>query len=40
MQFIMIKFSYNGQSYGATGERYIYGACLFLGKLLSIFPNF
>jgi len=22
---------YNGQSYGATGERYIYGACLFLG---------
>ena len=39
MQFIMVKLSYNGQSYGATGERYIYGACLFLGKLLSIFPN-
>ena len=25
--------SYNNQ-YGATGERYIYGACLFLGKLV------
>ena len=36
MQFIIIILRYNGQSYGATGERYIYGACLFLGKLLSI----
>ena len=40
MQFIIINYNiilrYNGQSYGATGERYIYGACLFLGKLLSI----
>ena len=39
MQFLIIILRYNGQSYGATGERYIYGACLFLGKLLSIFPN-